>query len=140
MRAVRAHTRCSVSLLGWGYSYWSRSRVCLLVSAMHFVNLLILQKNLNASQLILDKDATWQDIKKSQAHLYTAEPPTRDEDGFVIFVDAPEFRPNLTPAEVNNTHAHSSLSLSHTHTDTTAAPPHALHGLLFDLSNANESA
>lgn len=85
---------------------------------MHFVNLLILQKNLNASQLILDKDATWQDIKKSQAHLYTAEPPTRDEDGFVIFVDAPEFRPNLTPAEVNNTHAHSSLSLSHTHTDT----------------------
>ena len=27
-------------------------------------------------------------------------PPTRDEDGFVNFGDAPDFRPNLTPAEV----------------------------------------
>ena len=46
------------------------------------------------------KGATWQDIKASQEHLYTAEPPTRDEDGFIVFADTPDFRPNLTPAEV----------------------------------------
>ena len=44
--------------------------------------------------------ATWEDIKRTQAHLYTAEPPTRDADGFFVFADAPDFRPNLAPFEV----------------------------------------
>lgn len=39
-------------------------------------------------------------VKASQAHMYVAKEPIRDDDGCLVFEDASAFRPNLTPAEV----------------------------------------
>lgn len=47
------------------------------------------------------KDGSVEAVKASQAHMYLCPLPTRDEaDGCLVFEDVPDFRPNLSPAEI----------------------------------------